>query len=115
MGHRPGRAVVTLADLCRRAVSNRVAKGFNTPSDLNTPEQRDSMLGKLMLVVTEVAEAAEAVRHKNFENFSEELADVCIRIFDIAGSCHIDLEHAVTMKMKVNEARPRLHGKECGL
>lgn len=69
------------------------------------------MLSKLMLVDTEVAEAAEAVRHGDRENFTEELADVCIRVFDIAGATGVNLESAIEQKMKVNEARSPMHGK----
>lgn len=93
----------------------RAAKGFATPAALDTVEKRDMMLGKLMLVVTEVAEAAEAVRHADVANFQEEIADTCIRIFDICGTMGIDLEAAIAAKMGVNVERPQLHGKHSSI
>ena len=65
-----------------------------------------------MLVVTEVAEAAEDVRHEQWDHFGEELADVCIRVLDICASLGIDLEYEIVAKMLKNEQRPFLHGKK---
>lgn len=73
------------------------------------------MLGKLMLVTTEVAEAAEATRKGDRENFEEELADIIIRVLDICGTMGIDIELSVAEKMAINENRPRLHGKQSTL
>ncbi len=81
----------------------REEKGFVT--------NRKNILEKLMLVVTEVAEAAEAVRHDNWEGFEEELADVIIRVLDITGALSIDIEHAIIEKHHVNMERPHMHGK----
>ena len=44
----------------------------------------------------------------------EELADALIRIFDIAGIYNIDLDFHVQTKMKYNENRPFLHGRNYG-
>jgi len=65
-----------------------------------------------MLVVTEVGEAAEAVRHEDVKNFVEELADTVIRVFDIAGMMDVDIAGAISDKMDFNEERPHKHGKE---
>lgn len=73
------------------------------------------MLGKLMLVVTEVSEAAEAVRHDDVGNFKEELADAFIRLMDITSSCGYDIESEIRSKMAVNEQRPYKHAKKCSL
>lgn len=67
---------------------------------------------KLMLIVTEVAECCEADRKNDQKNIAEELADTCIRIFDLCGGYGIDLEEAIKEKMKVNKNRPYLHNKE---
>jgi len=87
----------------------RIKKGFYTPSSISSKTtscwnvtDADMMLSKLMLVVTEVAEAAEAVRLGNEENFAEELADSIIRIFDICATTGIDVEEAVFKKMGKN-------------
>lgn len=73
---------------------------------------------KLMLVVTEIAEAAEAFRADNpmsdhipeFTTIEEELADVLIRILDIASHFDFDIAGALVAKMKYNESRPYRHG-----
>lgn len=90
----------------------REAKGFKTPQMQNDP---DAMLGKLMLVVTEVAEAAEACRHADFDNFTEEIADTAIRLFDIADTGGFSLMAAVHRKMDINADRPYRHGKKTTL
>ena len=43
-------------------------------------------------------------------NFQEELADVIIRVFDIAGRFDINLGKALFMKMHNNKSRETLHG-----
>lgn len=48
------------------------------------------------------------------EGFASELADVLIRVFDLAGALGIDLEDAVQSKMAYNKTRPHRHGgKAC--
>jgi 8-oxo-dGTP pyrophosphatase MutT (NUDIX family)/NTP pyrophosphatase (non-canonical NTP hydrolase) len=80
---------------------------------------------KLMLIVTEIAEAMEEVRagHKPNEEYAgkngkpegapAELADAVIRIADLCGIVGIDLEGAIRRKMDFNSGRPYLHGKTC--
>ena len=72
----------------------------------------------LMLVVTELAEAMEAYREGNpesekirgFSRMEEELADVMIRLLDLAENEGFNLEAAVLAKMVYNEDRPYRHG-----
>lgn len=86
----------------------------------------DEILAKLMLVVTEVSEAAEVVRVKipgipladvettikgKPEGFSIEIADAVIRLFDLCGRMGIDLEQAIRNKHQFNTTRPCRHGK----
>ena len=106
---------MTLKEWSLRIATWRERKGFYTPSSLDSVEVRDSMLGKLMLVTMEVAEAGEAVRANDRENFEEEIADTIIRLFDICGSMGIDIERRIDEKMKVNEKRPIRHGKQTTL
>ncbi len=80
---------------------------------IDTEQDRTRMNEKLMLCVTELAEACEAVRDADFEGFKEELADTIIRVLDICGACGIDIEDEVARKMFKNRARPRLHGRKC--
>jgi NTP pyrophosphatase (non-canonical NTP hydrolase) len=65
---------------------------------------------KLALIHAEVSEALEADRKGDKENFAEELADVCIRIFDLCGSKGIDLHKAIRSKMDYNKTRAYKHG-----
>lgn len=93
----------------------RRSKGFKTPVSMGTERERDDLLGKLMLVVTEVAEAAEAVRHDDAANFREEIADTIIRLLDISEAQGIDVYHEIRTKMETNAKRPPLHGKATSL
>ncbi len=67
----------------------------------------------LMLIVTELAEAMEAHRKKDDENFKEELADTFIRLFDLCGGLEIDIQAEINKKSEKNKARPYMHGKVC--
>ena len=44
--------------------------------------------------------------------FQDELADICIRVFDLAGHLGIDLEAHIKAKMRYNAMRPHKHGKK---
>lgn len=67
---------------------------------------------KLMLIVSEVAEAMEADR-KNLKDDKlphrdgreVELADAIIRIFDLAGAFNMDLAGAIVEKLEYNSKR----------
>jgi len=101
-----------MSGYCKYVTYWRERKGFIT--------KEENMLEKLMLVVTEIAEAAEAWRVGwDFSNpalpeaqhFKEEIADTFIRLMDICGSLGIDIEVEIGEKMAENENRPYLHGK----
>jgi NTP pyrophosphatase (non-canonical NTP hydrolase) len=66
---------------------------------------------RLMLIVSELGEALEALRHEDKENFAEELADVAIRLADLCGGLCIDLEAEILKKMRKNKTREYKHGK----
>lgn len=72
----------------------------------------EGMLAKLMLVVSEVSEAAEAVRDDDRISFAEEIADTFIRLLDICGSLGLDIEREIRQKMEVNRGRSYRHGKK---
>jgi NTP pyrophosphatase (non-canonical NTP hydrolase) len=99
-------------ELAEQIARWREAKGFKTPDGIDTPEKRTQMMEKLMLVVTELGEAAEAVRHQNSGNFWEEMADAMIRILDISGTCGVSILAEMHAKMDINFGRPHKHGKE---
>ena len=67
---------------------------------------------KLCLVHSEVSEALEGMRKgsmdehlKDEEMFGVELADVLIRVLDLAGACHIDIGSLVAKKYAYNQQR----------
>lgn len=97
-----GRTLNELSKLCHRIA---VEKGF-------WDEQRN--IGEaLMLIVTELAEAMEAHRRQDAENFREELADTFIRLLDLCGGLGIDIEEEIYQKSLRNKNRPYKHGKIC--
>ncbi len=112
-----------LNDLCKQAHDNAVQKGFW--EDLTVLDTLDTTIGdatydafyqtiistKLMLIVSELGEALEALRNDNIDNFKEELADVVIRLGDLCGAMGIDLENEVMRKMLINSKRGYKHGK----
>lgn len=112
---------LTLTELVECAHDNSVAKGFWEGAEHNISE-------KLMLIVSELAEALEhqragnqglplkqgwldASRNGKPDGFPFELADAVIRIADLCGYLGIDLNEVVTTKMKFNATRPHKHGK----
>lgn len=109
------KSIIKLNEFAAEIGEWRRGHGFHTPTSLDTEPQRDLMLGKLMLVNTELAEAAEAVRHFDSANFEEELADAFIRLMDITDSTGIDIERVIIDKMEKNKLRPFKHGKLCSL
>jgi NTP pyrophosphatase (non-canonical NTP hydrolase) len=96
---------LNLNTLCSEVALWRHEKGFETSWN-NMPE-------KLMLVVTEIAEAMEAYRDDDKQNFAEEIADSIIRLCDISGSLDLDIESEIEKKMQINKTRPFKHGRKC--
>lgn len=75
------------------------------------PKDKLAISTKLMLIVTEVAECMEALRQEGFGNLGEEMADILIRVADLAGALDIDLQKEVKAKALRNSTRPYMHGK----
>lgn len=98
----------TIHELSRRVRAVSRASGFSTPESVS---ETQACLAKLMLVCTEVAEAAEAVRDADLGHLGEELADVVIRVMDLAAGLRIDLEWEVSNKIAANSLRPHMHGR----
>ena len=70
----------------------------------------------LMLIVTECAEACEAVRLNDDNKFQEDLADIVMRVMDTAELYGINLEEEIIKKnwFKINSERGYMHGgKAC--
>jgi hypothetical protein len=80
--------------------------------------ERIWLSNRLMLIVSELAEALEAVRHNNMGidpssgGFGEELADTQIRLADLAEhTLNSSFSCAVRNKMNYNASRPYKHGR----
>ena len=82
----------------------------------------DAVAAKLALIHSEVSEALECVRDGHYEAYESEtrpgkpeglpseLADIVIRVADLAGALGIDLESAIVTKMAYNATRQHRHG-----
>lgn len=74
----------------------------------------------LMLAVTELAEAVEALRHgdppddkiPDFSGAEAEIADCVIRLMDQCAARGWRLPEAIEAKHRYNMTRPRKHGKK---
>lgn len=92
---------------------NAKSKGFWEPG----VERNDSEM--IMLVVTELAEAVEGLRHGNppddkvpeFSAAEAEFADAIIRMMDQAHARGWRVAQAIEAKMKFNATRAHKHGK----
>lgn len=89
--------------------ANKVAHGWKitAPDDWSNQHEVPAVL---MLVTTEVAEAMEAFRRDDRENFAEELADILIRTVGLAHGLEIDFGQAIADKIARNRTRPFRHG-----
>lgn len=106
-----------LGAVLREAHAVARSKGWHDGADWSDPQRQ---LAGLMLITTEVAEAAECVRAGHLtamqgangkpEGLPSELADIVIRLGDYAGAMGIDIEAAVTEKAAFNKRRPHRHG-----
>ena len=74
----------------------------------------------LFKITMEVAEAGQALENgippdkhlSDYDAFTVELADIVIRVFDLAGANDLKLGQAIVDKMEFNQTRPYRHGKE---
>jgi len=107
-------SVMTVSGLAFNAWAAAERQGFHK----NWKGTREEIIFRLCLVHTVVSEAVQEVKRFWTEDpapatrakVAEELADVLIRIGDLAGSLSIDLEAAIIDKMEKNEKRPYAYG-----
>ena len=121
---------MTIKELCELSHKQAVEKGFwgkgyhiiykSKPTEIIDYDKSERNVSELlMLMVTELGEACEALRHDNpksehipnFSGIEEEMADLMIRIGDFCEAKNIRLEEAIKAKMKFNKTRPYKHGK----
>lgn len=111
------KTVSPLNDLCTRAHGYAKRNGFYDDED------GKSLALKLLLIHSEVSEAAEEIkaghgvhqlryreRDGKPEGFGIEVADILIRCFDLCGYVSLDLDKLVKIKMDFNETREYKHG-----
>ncbi|MHB8407773.1 MAG: hypothetical protein ACYDHY_06620 [Acidiferrobacterales bacterium] len=117
---------IGLSQMATEAYANSVSKGFwpkePLKADGGTRLTNANVGEKLMLIVSEVAEAMEAYRkpewdpQKNYlvdgkpEGIGIELADVLIRVVDLSEHLGLDIAELVRFKMAYNAKRPARHG-----
>lgn len=89
---------------------NKVAHQWKVTTREDWAASAYEVPGVLMLITSEVAEALEAFRKDDFKGFSEELADVVIRVVGLAHGLGIDLGVEVEKKVLKNRKRPVKHG-----
>ena len=112
---------MTVNEMAARAHDMSKAHGFWHEQDAHDVT---TILSKLMLVCSEVGEAAEAVRSVDIEpaetlysdsgkpeGLPSELADIIIRVGDLACALDINLEAAISEKMEHNAQRVWRHDK----
>lgn len=107
---------MTLSELQSEIWKDMEEKGFHT----GKPADRLNTLARLALVHTEVSEATQEVKRHWADDgprsatdrdlFAGELADVVIRILDLAGTCRFDLAKYLREKVNYNKTRPVLYG-----
>ena len=102
-----------LDEICKRAHQNAINKGFHDDDAfmINNGLHTRLRLSWLAMIGEEVGEAVDCVRSGDTAQLGVELADIIIRVCDMAACEGIDLEMEVREKMLVNEDRERMHGR----
>lgn len=112
--HKRVKSKMTIQELVTQSHELAQSKGFyELPPNLSE---------KLMLIVSEIAEACEELRVGHLDGilytdtgkpigFPIELADAVIRIADMCGYLGINLEEMINIKHAYNKTRGHKHGK----
>jgi NTP pyrophosphatase (non-canonical NTP hydrolase) len=101
-----------LGVLGRKVVEINRANGWRCvePHEFDGVQHPYKVPAMLALITSEVSEALEGFRNGDRANFEEELADVVIRVLDMATGLGIDLDAAVRAKLERNRRRGFRHG-----
>jgi NTP pyrophosphatase (non-canonical NTP hydrolase) len=100
---------MTINELVGESFATASLKGFHD----GLPFDRNGSLVRLALIHTEVSECTQEVKRNGLSNrdaIADELADILIRVGDLAGTLDLDLEQAVRIKMLKNLGRPKKYG-----
>jgi len=107
-------------DSIASAINTAVFDCHQNAKDKGWWEKPRSTIECLALVGCEVAEAIEDVRDGNtitkyaedgkLNGLPSELADIVIRVFDLAGHLNVDLGKTIVEKHEYNKTRPHRHG-----
>ena len=112
MEHKDKYDIHTAADLLSEKVHLANAHWWKDNDGIDIRENPLTFSNKLMLIVTEVAEACEGDRKELMDDKlphrqmrEVELADVLLRVIDLAAGFGLDLAGAVVEKMEYNAKR----------
>lgn len=115
---RSERMINRLVKFCH---DNAVDHGFWNMARSKKINKVNLVLSKIALIHSELSELVECIRKHMYAKsdhvpelsyLEEELADVSIRTFDLAGFFKVDLARAIKLKMAYNRCRPYMHGKK---
>lgn len=100
---------MSLNELGKEVLEINRANGWNViePGEW---DDRYRIPALLALLHSEVSEALEGFRNHDRANFEEELADVQIRLLDLACGLGIDMDAEVRRKLDINRQRGFRHG-----
>jgi NTP pyrophosphatase (non-canonical NTP hydrolase) len=95
----------SVTELCKQAFETAKSKGWH--------DNARTFSEAVALIHAEASEALEADRrNEGKERVAEELADICIRVFDCSMEFGVDLETAILTKMEYNKSRSFKHGNK---
>ena len=105
---------------CMALVVSEIGEAIEADRKKNWLKDKDMdlRLGETRDTLAEFVESSTIEERINFTkrilkgNVEEEIADVIIRILDLAGHYNIDLDSIVRLKMDYNASRPYKHNKE---
>lgn len=138
-----------IKELIKKSFKNSSDKGFHKIYDnlrKGAKRKEDKKIlndlitsQKLLLIISELSESLESMRHNKYSNLSEEeinilnlqsnnvfisefekrvkdtfedeIADVFIRLGDLCGMLNIDIDTHIELKHRYNETRDKMHGK----
>jgi NTP pyrophosphatase (non-canonical NTP hydrolase) len=99
--------------LSKSSITELCEEAFNTAKSKGWHDKARSFGEAIALIHAEASEALEADRrNEGRERVAEELADICIRVFDASMEFGLDLETAIRTKMEYNKTRTYKHGNK---